>query len=165
MAKLLMIERLARESILAQLERFDFDTNGIDEVGLRNATIDWLEGTHSEVVEMETRVLLERLVMAAIKDIIRKSRPTARQIAERYVSGQMQLPTFEQAKREVYRDADGLAIRLVDMRKEATFSAALHYLRLGDENRAKGGRLFKVWQEMDGRGLADEDTVRMLYSA
>jgi hypothetical protein len=48
---------------------------------------------------------------------------------------------------------------------DSTFAAALFYLRLGDEKRAKGGRLFKAWQDMDGRGLADEDTVRSPHSA
>lgn len=165
MAKQLLIERLARESILAQFETFDLDTSGIDEIGLRDATIDWLEGRYSDVLQMETRVLLERVVMAVIKSIIRKSRPTARDIAGRYVDGQMVLPTLGEAQQEVYRDADGRAIRLVDMGKESTLVAAFAYIRLGDENRSKGRRLMRVWQEMDARGLADDDTVRMLYSA
>lgn len=54
---------------------------------------------------------------------------------------------------------------LADMKKEATLIAGLAYIRLGDENRAKGQRLVRVWQEMDDRGLSDDDTVRSLYSA
>lgn len=165
MAKQLVIERLAREAVMAQFEQFDLDTHGIDEPGLRDATIDWLEGRHSDVLQMETRILLERMVMNIIKQIIRKSRPTARDIVGRYASGQMVLPTFEQAEREIYRDNDGQAMRLLDMRKEATICAALAYIRLGDENRAKGQRLLRVWQEMDERGLSDDATVRSLYVA
>lgn len=165
MAKQLVIERLARESVLAQFETFDLDTHGIDEVGLRDATIDWLEGRHGEVVQMEVRILLERVVMSVIKSIIRKSRPTAREIAARFADGQMALPTLDEARREFYRDVDGIAIRLLDMKKEAAMCAGFAYIRLGDENRAKGRRLLRIWQEMEERGLGNESTVRDLYAA
>lgn len=89
----------------------------------------------------------------------------ASQIAAQFSDGQMRLPTFEEAQHEVYRDIDGVAYALADMRKEAMLVAGFAYIRLGDENRAKGRRLIRVWQEMEERGLADEDTVRSLYSA
>lgn len=165
MAKRLYIERLTREIVVAQFENFNLEDHGVDEVGLRDAAIDWLEGRHSDVVQMESRILLERVVMTTIKSVIRQSRPTARQIAAQYVDGQMRLPTLEEADQEMYRDLDGVAHTLADMQKESTLIAGLAYIRLGDENRSKGRRLIRVWQEMDERGLSDKDTVRMLYSA
>ena len=165
MAKQLFIERLARESIIARFESFDLDTHGIDEIGLRDATIEWLEGAHGDVLQMETRILLERVVMSVIKSIVRKSRPTAREIAARFTDGQMELPTLNEARREIYRDADDLAVRLLEMKKDAALYAGLAYIRLGDENRAKGRRLLRIWQEMEVRGLTDDDTVRELYAA
>lgn len=163
MAKQLVFQRLARQAVSEFFNSFDQDTHGIDERGLCDATVEWLEENHGDVIQMETRTLLGRSVMNIIKRIVRESRPTARAIAARYASGQ--IPMFEEAAREIYRDVDGIAVRLIDMRKEAAFYAALAYVRLGDENHAKGRRLFAVWQEMETRGLADNETVRKLYSA
>lgn len=159
------IAKLARERVAAALPGYDRGPSGYDEDGLARDTARWLLSEHADVVEADTRILIQDTVTRIVKDAVRASRPAASVIAAQAANPQNRLPSFEEVSREIYRDGGGTAIALIEMRKRAVYDALGAYDKLGAEVYLKRDRLAAIYAEMERRGLADEDTVRRLYEA
>ena len=157
------IARLAREHVVSALPRYDRGPSRIDEDGLARDTARWLLSEHADVVEADTRLLVQDTVTRVVKEALRASRPAASMIAAQAANPQRQFPSFEEVSREIYRDGGGVAIALIEMRKRAVYDALGAYDKLGAEVYLKRDRLAAIYAEMERRGLADDDTVRRLY--
>lgn len=159
------VRSLVRGNTARLFPMYDRGADGIDEDALCEVNVQWILTEHAAVCAAEEEARLRNMVTQVVKSYIQRLRPSAHEILERCLSGQMPLPTFEEACEEVYRDGDGKAVRMIDMIMKGLWEAGHQYLRLSDENLTKGQRLLATHTEMKRRGFRDEDPVRLLYQS
>jgi hypothetical protein len=162
--KQLMITKLVREGVSQFKGQFVKD-DGLDEAGLIASVESWLIRTYPQIVRVQIAVLVRRTISDMVRQAVKATRPTANEIEGCSESGQMALPTLEEATRELYRPGRGQPMPLAEMNLKQVFAAVQEYGDNERENSLKRRRLEIVAGEMLRRGFSERDRVRKLYAA